>query len=920
MQVAPEWYHEGFLADSRNLASTVSCYREPGALPLIFRDDDIADWDVVKELQDAGVPCAYIGYSSATIKLYNENNRFKDDTAYASVLKRGVKLHLEIVQYNPSVATYARTCFTGWVDNYDFSDDGTFVTITAYDSLHYLKEQPAPWFRPSTNTAVPLYNTIKTFLQRCGLEESFGTFDDDTHWHVTYKIDKNLNTKLRQLIDSNGTVGDVLTQFAQAGVCAIFCDSLDVLNVQLLPRTRHLVYQFDDYTQIVSSASSTTGYDDYTHVAVDVYDTVSKVPYTLRMSESSYSDAEALLSKGANEHTDLSLRDSIYPSVIRTVTTERMAQPNESAVQRALNKAGPVVAAAPMPMLGSFIYICDYDYAMDKMKVNIWAAKGIEAEISVFSYNDGRTVGSVVEDKDADYEDSFFLMKKTLTLDTGIITESTYARQVAATYAKMIAKGAHRIAATVRGDITLELLDLVSISNPRASHDAEQVLITRFHYTYDGSLSCDIESLSYSAVMFMTYAFLSPGFYAPYDAGAVYIMASCNPPEAGLIDGAGAYAVGDTYRLVCIPKTGWKLKQWLNEFGEVVGGAGNLVDTVEGTATFTAVMIPADTYVSFTVDVYGNNTTVEVPVMSLTPVTGTIDWGDGYTEEYDGQQDYTHTYQIAGTMEITLYAPIENLAFEIFANNSVINTFTMGSDVKYLPQGMFYNSSVRNVNLLPAQNIIVKNAFDGSSDTFTATEAVPSGITQVDTQPFVEGAALPAVSINATYPGASAAAYFNLPRYVNRRLVVNANVDLTGRTVDKLVVPNIGLNHLGLVNVNNLNSVQLQGAAENIHISNAANLRSMNIPAGLREFSAYYTGLQTLNINSKSIYINNISYADNLTDIYLTSATGVEILSMPTQLVSVHVPEVCTDIRIYFGANVEIVPYTSSGGDSNGSN
>lgn len=917
MQVAPEWYHEGFIADSRNLTTKIYCTHRPMALPIQLTDDDIADWDVVKELQDAGVPCAYIGYSSATVKLYNENNRFKDDPSFISILKRGVKIEIDIKQYDPSKGTFEIPCFTGWVDNYEFSDDGMFVTITAYDSLHYLKEQPAPWFRPSTNEAVPLYNTIKTFLQRCGLEESRTWFDDQTHWHVTYRIDKNLTTHLRQLVDSNGTVGDVLTQFAQAGVCAIFCDSLDVLHVELLPRTRHLVYQFDDVTQIVSSASSTTGYDDYTHVSVDVYDTVSKVPYTLRTSEVSYSDNEALLTKGANEYTDLVLRDSIYPSVIRTVTTQQMKQPNESINTRGINKAGPVVAGIPMPMLGSYIYICDYDYAMDRMKVNIWAAKGIDAEISVLSYNDGRTVGSTAEAKDEDYEDSFFLMKKTLGVDASLVTDPAYAAQIAATYAKMIAKGAHRITATVRGNITLELLDLVSISNPQAAHDAEQVLITRFHYTYDGSLACDIESLSYSAVMFMTYAFLSPGFYVPYDAGAVYITANCEPPEAGIIDGTGAYAVGDTYRLVCIPRTGWKLKQWLNELGEVVASDRNLVDTVEGSATFTAVMVPAAAYISLTVDVPDDNTTIYLPIMSLTPVTGTIDWGDGFTEEYDAQLDYEHTYQIAGTMEITLQAPIENLAFEIFANNSQINTFTMGSDVRYLPGGMFYNSSVRNVNLLPAQNIISMNSFTGSRAYSTISNMAPSGITTTDIINPVAGQPLPTVSINAT-PATANTAYFNLPKYVNTKLVVNANINLSGRNADTVVVPDVGLNHLAVTYANNMNNLDMHGPVENLSVHYAMNLTALNIPGGLRTLDIMNTSIQTININARAVYVNNISYSDALTDMYLTDTTSLEILSTPPQLVNIHVPEVCADIRVYYDANVNIIPYISTGGDNNG--
>ena len=92
MHRVPEWYLNKGRADSRQIITQIYLY--PGNSTrgfMLLRNNDIADYDVVKELQDTGVPCSYLGQSSATIKIYNEEKRFNEDDN-KRYIQRGVKV------------------------------------------------------------------------------------------------------------------------------------------------------------------------------------------------------------------------------------------------------------------------------------------------------------------------------------------------------------------------------------------------------------------------------------------------------------------------------------------------------------------------------------------------------------------------------------------------------------------------------------------------------------------------------------------------------------------------------------------------------------------------------------------------------------------------------------------------------------
>lgn len=926
MHRVPEWYLDKGRADSRQIITQIYLYPENSVSGfMLLRNNDIADYDVVKELQDTGVPCSYLGQSSAIIKIYNEEKRFNEDN-YKKYIQRGVKVEIEhgYMSDADNPILFQTRLFTGWIDHFEFDEYAEFVTITAYDSLHFLRTQPSPSFRPSSDKMQPLYEIIECYLRRCGLEPVHTIEQSETIWHMGYQIDRSITASTRPLLNTGGTIGDVLTQIAQAGICAIYCDAFDVLQVQLLPRTRHLVYTFDDMTQVYSSASSTLGYEDYTHVEINVYDTCANADFTLKRTDAAYTETEMTVPGGESSYNKLSMNNSIFPTVINIVSDEYMTMPNNTNFEPAVQGKGPKFYYE-MPMLGAYVYIMSYDYAMDGLDVTFWGARGTVVDFTVYAYNEGRTVGTVVESADSEYSPSFFLMKKVLTVDCQLISGKNYAQQCANTYGRLIEEGAHKIISSTRGEPALELLDLVAILNPRAVHDNEQVVITRFHYTFDGSMSCDIESLNYSSILLMTFAFISPGFYIPYDAGAVYITARCDPEMAGVVDGTGAYAYGELTRLLVVAAAGWAIDHWEDEDGKVYASGGILVEEVNGPKTYIAKMKMDSVFCSLTLDVPQDNLSVTIPTMSLTPVTpGTIDWGDGTVEPYDPQQEYDHTYPIPGTMEIYLQAPIENMPFAIFLNNQQINTFTFGSNVKYIPQGMFYNSSLKNVNLLAPNTLTIANSFNVANGNM---QVVGPYFYMYDTGYSSTDSILPYINannnayhqpINIENNVTAVAAnglVMNVPGYYNGLKVQSVHItqdygSVATNTIAYSITGNIDT--LDITGTNRIIEINTHGHTVNLfnHRYSTAAATTDAIPShalnitGIMQFRASKMNISALYADTSVVTLTSMSNYPSLADIYIGQSTEhltVEYLNSDVAApgeVNLHVPSTLTDINI----------------------
>ena len=859
MQLVPDFYLENMKADSRQLRWDITLCEKDNWAGWQISDDDIESCDVVQELQDVGVPCAYIGQNIATFKVYNADGMFTTNKTenVSRYLKRGTKVMIENVAGSGSTL-WPTWVFIGYIDTFEMDEDNQFCTITAYDSLHFLKNQKAPMFRPTgfyADAKMNLYDFIVYYMTLCGCVQCNKTTSVE-HIGVGFSVDKNLKYTPAYMFTEGETIGDVLESFAKVGLCAIYCNAYGNIVFTMLPKTRSVVYNFDDMTQVVSSKSAQLGYSEYTHVSVAVHEAWGETNLQDQLHTAFTSSSKAF-PLGTTNMSSVDLSSSRVPTSIRIVSGERITTEEKP--------TGTIAVHGPIQ------YITDYDFGLNKANLTFYSAKGSVVDMTIDAYDMWETVNNKVEVASPDYEDTFFLMKKVLEIDVPLITDDKYAEQIATTFSKMLLDSRDEVSCSVRGEPAIELLDCITVTNPRAAHSAEQILPTRISYSYDGSLSCEIDAIRYSAIAMVTYAFLAPGMYIPYDTGATYIQVNVQPEGTGIASGAGAYAIGDRAILSCIPFTGYKVSYWLNANGEKIATTDKAVVTVSEDATFTAVLEEDEVFTTFTLDINdAANTSVVLPPMSLTAASGTIDWGDGTVEDYDATVDVDHTYESTGTWPITLRAPIENFTYEIFANNSQINTFTAGSHMLYVPNGMFYNCSVKNVNLMPATNMqYVGNKALSKYSPSTVMWGINSAVNNTVI-----------IRANNLYTVRTTGNIAQVPMFYKNNLVVG--VDTVGTNNKQTNIP-FNFGNTPLLSSVEFSGMQFGGYSGLNQISyNCINylsrathyVNNINIPVGPRFFGALHSNIINVYLpyTINSIYIP--STTDAIKDIYLAANTS----------------------------------------------
>jgi hypothetical protein len=391
----------------------------------------------------------------------------------------------------------------------------------------------------------------------------------------------------------------------------------------------------------------------------------------------------------------------------------------------------------------------------------------------------------------------------------------------------------------------------------------------------------------------------------------MYITAGCEPANAGMVDGGGAYAIGEMVTLQLIPMAGWEIDHWENEYGNRVEGATDtLVVQVDGSATYKAVMKVSGAYMSFTMDVNMEHPYVYIPPLALyEKVEGTIDWGDGSTEEYKSWYDYNHAYQIAGTMEITITAPIHNLAAEVFANSTQINTFTAGSDLQTMANGTFYNSSVRNVNLLPANvhftsgATIYNASFRGVYNAF----AVDGGALNVFNSSRINGAA---INIKTQDLG------MNIPKYINGVLVtsVQTNSDTFG-SAQHVKFPDTGYINVVICNTSNIayTFFDNNSVVETLVVNNV-NVGRLDLDGQVKCAVINNSDIHSVVYNAVSTYMtaNNLP---TLTEVYLgTKTERFDVAGTGTTISNLYVPTVAEN-NVYTYGDISIVNIINYEGD-----
>lgn len=101
------------------------------------------------------------------------------------------------------------------------------------------------------------------------------------------------------------------------------------------------------------------------------------------------------------------------------------------------------------------------------------------------------------------------------------------------------------------------------------------------------------------------------------------------------------------------------------------------------------------------------------PALESTSHTGTIDWGDSTTEEYDSALSYTHTYAQVGIYELKINCEI--IKFRDFCMESdEIKEVILPSTVKSIGHCTFQNSTLESIVINEGLEEISSSAFQSS--------------------------------------------------------------------------------------------------------------------------------------------------------------------------------------------------------------
>lgn len=441
---------ESLTADVRYIKASIRVYFDgPEAAPVIFDQDTIESFTLLEELQnsDSEKPLGTISANELSVALDNTDGSFTPsnvDSEYYGKLKPNVRIepYLQVAITDTYFANIELGSF--YTDDWKAPTEQSAASVVGYDRLYFLEKKELPTISVLQNTSIQEMFQVVFFL--AGL----ATTD--------FVIDTALNVPVTIGWLPIGTVGNALSMLAEAGQCFVFVNRQNKIEVRCLDLTAASTHALDDETQIISANFPTEYLSTYSKLIIKQY---------LPELATSKAILETKVDIAANGTTSL-VKLSLGDMPVGTVDRVALVGTNNSTIT--------------------------------KIKTDAWF---ISVDIENAGAAESGTIvvyGRLISQTSTDIviEDSTYkalVGEKVLTVDNPMMQDSAHVASYSSSLFSLIARPDSSASLTIRGNPSIYLGDVLTMSDPSDKLKTEDVLVTRRSLSFIGSIEETLEGI-----------------------------------------------------------------------------------------------------------------------------------------------------------------------------------------------------------------------------------------------------------------------------------------------------------------------------------------------------------------------------------------------------------------------------------------
>lgn len=415
--------------------------------PVTLTSDDIVSVSLLEEIKmDNELPLGTASANTLSISILNSNGLFTP-TNTASIYygklvpKVPIKAYCVVDVGGQSVEVPLGTFYSG---DWTSPTDKIVTSVVCYDRLYSLSKEILPSIKVQSNTT--LYDLFELVFTLLGLTQA------------SYVIDQALKIPVPIGWLPKGTVGNALSWLSEAGLCFVFMDRQNVIQVSRLDFTRSSDYSITDDDQVITS-DIPTRYES-------IYSTLILNKHTAFMNQS---------------EKVLELTDITIPNGTTTYTAAAFSN-------------GPVCLIDYASVIGTTnvsINILSYSaWDIDFEIVNT----GLEEKGNIVVY--GREVATTILPSTIDSTTiKSIIGEKVLTVNNELVQDSSYASEYATMMFGYITNPNGVITASIRGNPKISLGDKVTVVDSSNLVSTVDAIVSRINTTIESGLQSTLEGV-----------------------------------------------------------------------------------------------------------------------------------------------------------------------------------------------------------------------------------------------------------------------------------------------------------------------------------------------------------------------------------------------------------------------------------------